>query len=653
MPTIKEILDDANTVYKKSLDLRELNAALGRVKQTLDNRYINEQNREIAEFLTIKLNLKICAVEYFCNGYEPDAFAALKNYVETTVASCNPTFVKTIALLKSVLYAAESVNKIACDASALQSRVRDYEGRCVAKDSAECREVAALFAKKISAAEETDIPSAIFTDGATFPDVKKQIIADLSEVRAFAEKSASAFDCQTAETILKTAAEDITSKLTAARYEYYPSIANVDRLARTIVLCTPFSEEAELLAYSLAGGAKVIILQALAFENQPENTVKSVFAELSSRGADCVIYGAAHFRADNRNEFYRAVMRYGKGGRRAYLVADDGTQKVYDAAVAATAGTGGELTSLDVSLYYLSMPDFLPTVEEFKRLGMISDSADDAETVKKIMPFAGFVGLNEGVKAFRSGAEWKKIVCERSEENSSVAVKYMLKLVRQALFIDGGWGNYHEDVVLNKTKKFDYDDIRAVNPDNIRKIMQGNFTLFQKCGMISVYCLLCGGSAEEWPTLPPETKSERLTEASKLVMRALDVGIVPVVEVLDKLSVKGAGGLCCDGGKKIQYLDSSVKNFDWVSKAVCHECFHAFQHKAMTSPWQEWYSAELHVTPGRIEQWRYNYSRYRSIDKGAEVYMIQIFESDARAFEEDCLGKDVNRGQILNLIDLD
>ena len=33
--------------------------------------------------------------------------------------------------------------------------------------------------------------------------------------------------------------------------------------------------------------------------------------------------------------------------------------------------------------------------------------------------------------------------------------------------------------------------------------------------------------------------------------------------------------------------------------------------------------------------------------------MIQIVESDARAFENDCLGKNESMGQILNLIDLD
>ncbi|MGN0812142.1 MAG: hypothetical protein ACI4MQ_01345 [Candidatus Coproplasma sp.] len=652
MHSFQDILNAINTVYKTNLDIVELKKVLVSAEELSRHPNLSEDRKEIAEFLIIKLNAKIYALDYFCNGYEADAYSALKDYTDKTAASCDQTFRKTIELLKNVSVAAEKINRIASDAHALQACVRDCEGRCVASSAEKCLEIAEKFKSKISLAENLSVPTPLFNDGALFPDVKKQFIADLTEIRDFALESAKQLSYQAAASIIKTGLADITAKLKRANYEYLPSVINAERLANTLVLCTPFCEEAELFAYARSNGAAVYTLQALALENQPDNIIKAIFSELNSRKADCVIYGITHFRANNRNAFLQAVVDFGRGGRRAYIVTDDGTQKVYEAVLEAIKGKEC-YSSLDISLFYLSLPDFLPTVEELKELNMIADNADDIEWVRKNMPFTGFAGLNEGVKAFRAGADWRAIVAERSQDNYPLAEKYMLNLVRQALFIDGGWGNYHEDVVINKTKKFDYDDIRLVNPDNIRKIMQGNFTLFQKCGMISTYCLLAGASADEWKDLPVEMKSERLSEASKLVLRALDVDIIPVVEVKEDVGVKGAGGLCCDGGKKILYKESSVNNFDWTAKCVCHECFHAFQHKALESGWQEWYGTELHVTPGRVEQWRYNNSRYRSIEKGYEVYMIQIFESDARAFEEDCLGKDVNRGQILNLIDLD
>ncbi len=656
MATIIEIINSAFGVYMKTCNREELTRAAESLEALFGNeayaKAINDKNRENAQFLSIKIQLKIHAAEYFCAGYENADFLALKSYAESAAAKCkNLGFAKTGALCQSVLACADAADRIMFDAVALKLRICDYDDRCVAKDADECRQVSEELTKKITAAGALEFPKNIFTDGADFPDVKAQIVRDLTDLRATADKMIAAFSKAQAEEIMRTGAEDITEELNARHYEYYPTVG-ANRLARVITVCTPLGEEAEILAWACAGGAKIYRVQALAFEGMESASVNAVFDEFARCGADCVIYGMPHFRKSNKSDFYRSLMRFGRMGRRVYLVADDGTRGVYDEALSAATG---EYNSLDVSFQYLSLPDFTQTIDIMQSLGMLKGDGSDIDEVRKNMPFMGFAGLNEAVKAFNAGVDWKKIAIERSQDNFTAAQKYMLRLARQALFIDGGWGNYHEDIVVHKTKSFDYDDIRVVNPDNIRKIMEGNFTLFQKCGMISSYCLLCGSSAADWTELDIELKSERLTEASKLVMRALGVPIVPRVEVLEELESKGAGGTCYEGGKRIVYKHSCVKDFDWTSKAVCHECFHAFQRYAENEPWQDWYETELHVTPGRIEQWRYNESdnRYRRIDKDREGYMIQILEADARAFENDCLGKNDSSGQILNLVNLD
>lgn len=656
MATIIEIINAAYGVYMKTCNKEEL----ARASESLDallhgetyKAVISGENRENAQFLNIKIKLKICAAEYFCEGYENADFLALKAYAEGAAETSDKLgFKKTGALCRSVLACADAADRIMFDAVALKLRICDYDGRCVAKDAEECRQVSKELTKKISAAGALEFPKNIFTDGADFPDVKSQIVIDLTDLRNTADKMISAFASARAAEVMRTGAEDITEQLNAKHYEYYPT-AGADRLARAIVLCTPLGEEAEILAWACADGAKIYRLQALAFEGMDDGSVNAVFDELAKRGADCVIYGMPRFRKSNKSNFYRSVMRFARLGRRAYLVADDGTRTVYDEALKAATG---EYNSLDISFLYLSLPDFTQTVETMQQLGMLVGDGSDIDYVRKNMPFMGFAGFNEAVKAFVAGADWKKIAAERSQDNFIASQKYMLRLARQALFIDGGWGNYHEDIVVNKAKTFDYDDIKVVNPDNIRKIMESNFTLFQKCGMISTYCLLCGSSAADWSELDIEIKSERLTEASKLVMRALGVPIVPQVEVLEKLDSKGAGGTCYEGGKRIVYKHSCVKDFDWTARAVCHECFHAFQRFAENEAWQDWFETELHVTPGRIAMWKYNNSenRYRQIDKDYDGYMIQIIESDARAFEDDCLGKNYGAGQILNLINLD
>ncbi|MDE6557859.1 MAG: hypothetical protein K2K39_02010 [Clostridia bacterium] len=653
MPTIYETINSAYAIYKLSLKGEELLRAAqtlsGLLSDTRTVKIMSVENRENAQYLSVKLTLKKYAVAYFCEGYENADFIELKKYVEEIVPSCRAlNFVKTVDLCERVLACADAVDRIAFDAVALKARICDGEGRCVAKDTEECRAVSEAVNKKIVAAQGLELPINIFENGVKFPDVKAQFIDDLTELYKLCERTALSFSSAQAEGILRTALKDITQKLNSLRLEYYPKI-DMERLARAIVLFTPFEEEAEILAWACADGGKIFSLQALAFEGLDESSTKAVFEELTRRGGDLVIYGMPHFREKNKNEFYRAVMRFAKAGRRAYIVADDGSRGVYDEAVKAACG---DVSELDISFFYLSVPDFTQTVETMQELNMLA-GGEDIDFVRKNLPFMGFAGFNEAVKAFKSLADWKKIAVERSQDNAPAATKYMLKMPRQALFIDGGWGNYHEDIIVKKSKKFDYDDIKLVNPDNIKKIMEGNFSLFQKCGMISTYCLLCGASASDWANFSPEVKGERLTEASKLVMRALGLSTVPKVEVLEELDVSGAGGLCCDGGKRIVYKNGCVKDFDWTAKAVCHECYHAFQHHAMAEGWQDWYETELHVTPGRIDQWSYNYGKYRNINKDRDGYMIQLVESDARAFENDCLGKNESMGQILNLIDLD
>lgn len=651
MPTIIETINAAYGVYIKSCARGELEGAAESLEELLGGTYaasINAENRENAQFLRFKLCLKALASEYFCEGYEHADFLALERFSADARSECEKLgFKKTGDLIARVCKCAKDTDAVMADAVSLKGRLMDGEGRIVAQNADECRAVSSELSGKIAQIEGLGLPENLFSDGAVFPNIKEQIIADIRELCAAADGAAAALFAEQVQGFMRTAAEDITEDLGRKRYEYYPT-ADVTDLARALVLFTPFSGEAELFAAVYSRGAKIYRLQALAFENAESGAVTEFFNSLKRAGADVIIYGMPHFRAGNKGDFYRAVMRFCKDGRRAYIVADDGTRGVYDEAVKAASG---DLSPLDISFLYLSMPDFNATKELLTELKMLPEG-DDGAYIKENLPFCGYAGLNEAVKAFNAGADWKEIAADISRINSPAAQKYMLKLPRQALFIDGGWGNYHDDVVVNKAKRFDYDDIKAVNPDNIRKIAEGNFTIFEKCASICMYCLLSGAAADDWKTFPPELKKERIAEATKLVMRTLGVDTVPVVEIAENLS-GGALGLCCDGGKKVLYKESHVNNLSGLANTICHECYHAFQHFCIQAGWQEWYASELYITRGRIAEWQYNFSNYVTSTKGYSTYAVQIVESDARAFANDCLGADGSAGVILNAVDLD
>lgn len=649
MPTIIEIINTAYGVYINSCDRAELSGAADSLAPLLEggalSKAISAENRENAQFLQIKLRLKALAAEYFCQGYEHADFLALSDFCKSALSECAELgFKKTGELVSRVYKRAEEVDAVMADAVSLKGRLIDGDGRCVAKDAAECRAVSAALAGKITLIEGLNLPENIFSDGAFFPNLKAQLTADIKELCAVADDTAAALSKEQVEGFMRTAAEDITEALSEKRYEYFPNV-DLSVLARALVLLTPFADEAELFAAVYSGGNRLFKVQSLAFENVENAAVCEFFNALSSKGADVVIYGMPRFRAGNKSEFYRAVMNFCKGGRRAYIVADDGTRKVYDEAL---LSLGGGLTELDISFLYLSVPDFKQTCELLKELGV----CDDESVIKESLPFCGYAGLNEVIKAFNAGADWLKIAAEKTRINFHAAEKYMLKLSRQALFIDGGWGNFHEDIVVNKTKRFDYDDIKAVNPENIRKIAESNFSVFEKCAAICYYCLLSGASADDWKGFPKELKAERITEATKLVMRALGVETVPKVEIVEN-PAGGAVGLCCDGGKLVLFKESHIGNLQGIADTICHECYHAFQHFCIQAGWRDWYLTELYVTRGRIAEWQYNFSNYLSNSKGYSTYAVQVVESDARAFASDCLGKSGGADVILNCIDLD
>ena len=163
---------------------------------------------------------------------------------------------------------------------------------------------------------------------------------------------------------------------------------------------------------------------------------------------------------------------------------------------------------------------------------------------------------------------------------------------------------------------------------------------------------MSGASADDGKTFPNEVKTERIAEATKLVMRTLGIETVPKVEIVENVA-GGAVGLCCDGGKRVLYKESHIGNLSGIANTVCHECYHAFQHFCIQAGWQEWYLSELFVTKGRIAEWQYNFSNYVTNSKGYSTYAVQIVESDARAFANDCLGKYGSSDVILNAIDLD
>lgn len=631
MQTVTQTLERANTIYHTSVQKKALAEQAQALRALLAQGWLNERNRENAEALLWRVQAKELALAYFTEGYNEDDYAALAAYcAEKQPEAEQKGYGNTAQLLERLGAFAARAHAVMADAAAEAARVRTYDWQSATSSEEECREVAALFAGKEKAAEALAEDGRALFGAAAFPSAGEEMAAELAKVRTFAENRAAQLHGKDAEAFFAENARSLSDPYAA--YEFFPARSAEERApAGVIVLCTPFADEAELFACKNAAG-QAYALRAAAFAGRSDEEIEAVFSLCEGKGADLLLCGAERCR-ESTDAVFRAALRAGRAGRKVFVLDTSGRRSLYDAAL--KAGKNSGFSALDVSFVYLSMPLFEETALLFEENGMLGEGG--REEVRKGMPFLGFVGLNRAVQAFAQHKDWISAAKAHSAENAPLAAPYLAALPTQGLLLDEGWGSFSEDAEDDTRRAFDYDDIRAVDPKNIRRIVESGLTVFETCGAIVRYCTLAGEDSSVWPTLDAAVQSARLTEATKLIMRALGVPLVPEVEVLDELETKGAGGLCCDGGKRVQYRRDCIKDYAWTVDAVCHECYHAFQHTVMYGPWKEWYWTELGVTKGRKAEWLVNTGGKYFSSVGSPSYLVQVRESDARAFAKDCL----------------
>lgn len=647
MQTVQETLGSANYAYHRSVRTDELEKQAAELTALLGNSWLSDRNRESAEALLWRIRAKIYALNYFTGGYNEDDYAALNAFADEKLAeSQNKGYGNTARFLEKLSAFAKAAHAVFADAAAQADRVRTYDWLPASNSEEECREVAEIFRGKEAAAAAVGGGEKLFGEDVAFPAVKEEMAQELARVRAFAEDLAESIRLKNDERFLEENAAELRGGTDWARFEYYPELPGGARsLANAVVLCTPFSDEAELFAVKNSP-AEVYGVAANAFEGRTAESINNIFDLFARRGANVLVHGLERYRGENKEDICRGAMRFGRAGRKIFLIDGSGERRIYDEAL--KAAPAGGFSAADVSFEYLSVPMYEEVIELFESSGMIRPA--DYEFVRTKLPFMGFVGLNYAVAAYASKKDWRAAAEAHSAQNAPAAKKYLEKIPSQALLIDKGWGDFSEDIVDESRREFDYDDIKAVDPKNIRKIMESDLTVYEKCGAIVRYCTVAGDDYSVWQSLDVQVQSERLTEATKLVMRALGVGIVPEVKVLEELENKTAGGLCCDGGKRILYRKDCVQNYAWTIDAVCHECHHAFQHMVMYGPWKDWYWTELGVTKGRKEEWLVNTGRKYFSNTKTAAYYVQVLECEARAFAKDCL-RDLDR--VWHTIDFD
>lgn len=642
---IPEKIKSAKDVYYDSMNMHELEAAAveleGVLRELAAMKSVSEartKNTTDAEVLYLRINSKLLCIKYFDGGFCPDDGVELRSYLSEAVATASRKEYTntTVALSKIKLFAdsiAADMDEVFAIFTALFSDSNEFVG--AQKDTKKAIEFLTKAIEHIQAIEDTGNP---FGDNVIFFDLKAKTLDEITGACRRLQKELERLE-QADGMKLYRSVVSIVEPQSPGYPDYYPTFN--DRIsANVIVLRTPFADEAKLYLLSLVKNTERKVGSIDAHSIVGKDTVK-LFEACTLQETDCLIFNLCD--VSDKTELLASAMRAGKRGQKIFIVDDNPVATVYEAAMDVAKNDDG-LSTLDVGCRYLTMPYLHDLTALFTECGMIDGSESEKERIRKAFPFMGYVGLNRVMQAHSRGEDWFAIGSAISDENLAFARAYIAELPTLAQIINSEW-RAEELVTVSGGKRgdrkpIDYDDLQGINHENIKKILESRGSFFAKCGALARYCLLGGNDISQWELVDIEERSRRFTLGTRLVMRMLDTGLDPVVEILpkkewNKIYNEGFGGMCCDGGKLIRYREDCTENFNWSVETICHESFHAFQHYAERVGFYDWYFSELGVTKYRVDEWTNNHSCYFGSEPN-NSYRVQIIEADAYAFMHDC-----------------
>ena len=654
MQTSAPARDHAIPKYLRSLDYRELDDESKAVVKAIQSNAYNDVLDDL-RLIFVKLTLKSRYLEFFEAVSTGEQYAEIVQRVTKTIEFARKYgFEAPVKMGEKILTVFERVFPYLKEQSLRSALIKCWEDDPATASVAEIDEMLG----KIKTASEA---AGVMPEESVFEPVVKiveyrqmltdRFHADTERLLALRDKKKSGIEKQLLDTYLAPLEDKYPLS-----FDYVPDDDPFRQRANTLILHTPVPAEAALVIteYAKVNGVSFSVLDLRSISETFLTDLPELLRIAAERKKNLFVEGLsdflARFEEKKAGEILLGFLRVGKAGGKVVLVDSEGGNDLYERIVLLTSGCE-DLSILDISYYYLTMPKFDELIRLLIAKGLI-DSVDDAraDVVKNGMPFLGFVGLNEILHGAVMGKNFLDVGCAISERNNTPNLReYLSRIPNLALFIDSGWGNVFErkERELLGRPEFDYDAVRDVKRENIRKIVTYPCDYFAKAGLLVRYCTLGGDSVEKWKDLGDEERAKRIENAVNLLYVLFGIGFFPKIEITESMGSKFAAGLCVDGGKIIRFKKSSVQNYALIAEIILHESFHTFQHKAINSPYYKWYWTELGVKPERIRQWSLNNASYISPEKTEQInavtdfnidyYRLQVFETEAYAFEKDAV----------------
>ena len=628
MESYRDQINSINTSYLKQTDLKLLHDELICLDALLAIPTLDARNRANADALRLRLDAKICLLQYVSTFSDTDYRKALEHYAESLAAAKEKNYGNTIDML-------EEAQRFTVNLCGLAGEVWQHK-QLFATNGANVLDTA-MCNRAIQAVQRAKELLKLCNLKVATPYL---VLGDLPQITlGFLEQCNTLFG-ETRTKIIATKLASSVKDISGYRDNTYFPLPENDEggKANALVLSTPLVDDARLFAVNqCANGRKLLCVSVYSLTDKSVDFFQMLLDYVCGTGDYCILEGVDTLPIETSDAVLLQAMRVGKLGTKVFITDTSGKAQLYKQALELAVKDDNAATVTDVSLEYISLPVFSEVKQLFEEREM-TDTSTSSEVLKK-MPFMGFYGLNQVVKAFVArDKHWQDVGKHASGVNRQAVLNYLEHIPAAYLIIDSGWGDYsqYDKDTDGGVHEFDYDGVKDVDLYNVKQIVESNESVFAKCGMIARYCTIGSDDVSAWGKITRDEMLERITMAVKLVYKVLRVDINPMVELLDELSNPTAGGLCCDGGKVIQFkYNCAVNAGGWLWGAIVHECFHSLQSKLTHGMWHNWYFDNMGISRGRVMEWKKTREIYDH-DTNSKIYSVHIYEADARAFEVDC-----------------
>ena len=621
-------------LYTKSVDVEQMKKAENELLAIYNAPSAYEETKNSAFELVILLKTKRRLLNYF-SSFTDESYQYLYEGSKTLLNSENIYKSEEASkLLSSSIDLAAKVKLIVEIIIETKWRVVDNDNKRITSDISQCSGVFTIcdnLAEQINALVFEGFP-----ENVVFIDYKKCLLDEIEALRTLAKNCISEIENEEVNKLKeKIVVEFKTDYPFNDVYRPLPDFSNISNL---VIINSPIIEEVNLFieSYKRHFNKEILVINANFLEKETIENIDKIFEIIKRTSADLFVTNLYKYSGVNKSSVFKHLYNYAETGRRVFIyntLIDDNIYEYY----ISLAANDGSIRASKIGNYFVVLPSFDEVVSFLQKNGLhITDEI--LNNIKKEFPFVGYEGLNLCLYDHRQGRNWyvrARKVSDRNQSENPIE-KYISKISTQSQFISTDWGNFKENINLNKTKSYDYDLINEINDKFVEEIMYSDLNIIEKCGVLIRYILTGGNDYKILEDMPKEELEDRVTKATYLTTNLLGIEFKPEVEFSDVIDKQpNISGICRNGGRIIEYKNESCRN-GAILTTLPHECYHAFQFMTATG-YRNWFWEELYVSEARTKYWAENFNTYSDIKDKFYVYYNQVVEADARTFADDCV----------------